>query len=157
MKDVYGSTWTLQLMIGFILLFVSFLTLTITYSKVFKVKNEVISIIEKYNGFNEDSASIINSYLLNSGYNTLGRCEGDNQIIGINDFNDNQGEEANEGTRYHYCVEKEDKRSYNDSIAQTTYEVTLFYRFNIPIIGDISVFTVKGKTTDLIDREDLFD
>ena len=48
MKEVYGSTWTLQLMIGFILLFVAFLTLTITYSKVFKLKNEVLSIIEKY-------------------------------------------------------------------------------------------------------------
>ncbi|MBQ4583981.1 MAG: hypothetical protein IJA94_03750 [Bacilli bacterium] len=162
MKDVYGSTWTLQLMIGFILLFVAFLTLTITYSKVFKVKNEVISIIEKYQGYTDVSAEIINNYLRNSGYMTMGRCVDqnnptENPMLGINDYNDINAQNVTENENYFYCIEQERKQGFNDSLTRVNYEVTLFYSFNVPILGDIARFTVKGKTSDMIDRKDQFD
>ena len=161
MKDVYGSTWTLQLMIGFILLFVTFLTLTITYSKVFKVKNEVISIIEKYQGFTDNSAELINNYLRNSKYMTMGRCldanyNTSNPMLAVDNYSNSNASNAVTNERYFYCIEKKRKQGYNDSLARINYEVTLFYSFNVPILGDIATFRVKGKTTDMIDRTDQF-
>ena len=50
MREVSGSTWVFQLMIIFILIFACFLCLVINYSKAYRVKNEVLSIIEKYEG-----------------------------------------------------------------------------------------------------------
>lgn len=161
MKEVYGSTWTLQLMIGFILLFVSFLTVTITYSKVFRLKNEVITIIEKYGGLNTNSIELINNYLKNSNYQITGTCEPKTEgvIKGITDITDSSESslaDVNENTRYYYCVEKEFESGRADNITTVNYEVTMFYRFNVPIIGDIATFTVKGKTADMINIPDLF-
>ena len=149
MKDAYGSTWTLQLVFGFILLFVAFLTLTISYSTVFRMKNEVITIIEKYGGYNAQSAPLINNYLRVSGYKNTGRCEGDN-MIGVRDLEDGSASTISSGTRYSYCVGKE--YANNNSISDVNYEVVLFYRFNIPIIGDIASFAVKGKSSDMMER-----
>ena len=66
MRESIGSTWILQLIIVFILLFVSFLTLSLSYSKSYKVKNETLSVIEKYEGLTQDSVSIINNYLIHN-------------------------------------------------------------------------------------------
>ncbi|MBQ9834216.1 MAG: hypothetical protein IJO33_03390 [Bacilli bacterium] len=161
MKDVYGSTWTLQLMIGFILLFVAFLTLTISYSKVFSMKNEVISILEKYRGYNDTSSTLINNFLRNSNYTTTGTCFDDenpveNPMLAVDNLAANPNV-ANEGDRYLFCIEQERKEGFKDTLTRVNYEVTLFYRFNLPIIGNIATFRVKGKTTDMIDREDFFD
>ena len=66
MRQAIGSTWILQLVIVFILIFVAFLALSINYTKAYKIKNELLSIIEKYEGVNSGengSISIINNYL----------------------------------------------------------------------------------------------
>lgn len=162
MKEVYGSTWTLQLMLGFILLFVTFLTLTISYSKVFRVKNDVLSIIEKYEGFNDTSIELVNNYIKNSGYTTTGVCipngeSADNPIKGISNLNDTSADEAVPGERYSYCIEKETKSKYEGgSLTSINYEITMFYKFNLPILGNMITFTIKGKTTDMVDKDDLF-
>ena len=51
MRESISESWTIQIVAAFILLFVAFLALMISYSKCFKTKNEVISIAEKYRGF----------------------------------------------------------------------------------------------------------
>ena len=157
MKEVYGSTWTLQLMVGFILLIMAFLTLMISFSRVSKVKNEVITIIEKYNGVNDNSLTIINSYLKSSGYNLTGRCSLDGDIKAISSLDDISLENPSSSNKYYYCIKKE-QRINNDigTLTPINYEVTLFYKFNIPILGNIATFTVKGKTTDMVDKDDVF-
>ena len=153
MRESFGSSWTFQIMFAFILLFVSFLAVTVSFSRVFKAKNEVISIIEKYGGFNTTSADIINNYLQASGYQTTGSCgygaSATNNHVGIL-FDNSDSYSYNDGTKYNYCVKKE-KASGNIAISDVTYEITMFYKFNIPIFGDFATFTVKGKTTDMID------
>ena len=70
MRESVGSTWIFQLAIIFILIFSAYLAITINYSKTFKVKNEVISILEKYEGLTDSSSgstsagsiAIINNY-----------------------------------------------------------------------------------------------
>ena len=152
MKEVYGSTWTLQLMIGFILLFMAFLTLMISFSRVAKIKNEVLTIIEKYNGVNNTSIKLVNSYLNASGYNITGRCENTGEMRAVNNLSDNSIVNPSSGEKYYYCIEKE-ANSRDNIITTINYEITLFYKFDIPILGDIATFTVKGKTIDLIDRD----
>ena len=59
MREVSGSTWVLQIMLIFILIFACFLTLVINYSKAYRVKNEMLSIIEKYEGVTPESVNKI--------------------------------------------------------------------------------------------------
>ena len=53
MRQAIGSTWILQLVIIFMLIFVAFLALSINYTKAFRVKNELVTMIEKYEGVSE--------------------------------------------------------------------------------------------------------
>ena len=53
MRQSIGSTWLIQLMILFILLFVGFIILTVNHSKVVRTKDEMINIVEKYEGYND--------------------------------------------------------------------------------------------------------
>ena len=104
MKESIGSTWTLQLIIGFILLFVGFLTLSLSYSKAYKVKNETMSIIEKYEGLTVDAVKIINNYLEYNNYRTMGKCE--SGWYGVNDYTVNTLTPVVESEKYYYCVKK---------------------------------------------------
>ena len=166
MRETTGSTWTFQLVIVFIFLFVSFLTVTISYAKSFKVRNEMTSIIEKYGGYNTTSREIIDSYIEANGYRNMGRCiynEGDN-MIGIDSLSPGtpviQITSANKKKEFYYCVKKE--RIYNGTISNVYYEVTLFYKFNLPGLGgalggNMGTFRIRGKSTDMTSpRNDLF-
>ena len=50
MREVSGSTWVFQIMILFILIFACFLTLVLNYNKAYRVKNNMVSIIEVHEG-----------------------------------------------------------------------------------------------------------
>ena len=82
------------LVIAFILIFAGYLVVTLHYAKTFKLKNEVLTIIEKYNGISSSTGystktsivgagnvyvpksamGTINAFLSSSGYVTKGYC-----------------------------------------------------------------------------------
>ena len=74
MREVSGSTWVFQIMILFILIFACFLTLVLNYNKAYRVKNNMISIIEINEGITENSLSLINNVLRGEGYSNTGPC-----------------------------------------------------------------------------------
>lgn len=145
MRQTIGSTWLLQLMILFILLFVGFIILTLNYSKVIKVKNEVVSIIEKYEGLNENSISLVNRYLSTSGYATTGKCEEKEGVYGALTLDGDSLKKVDANSTYFYCVKK-----YQGQNTSKYYQVVLFYKFNLPVIGNASSYTVKGTTTNIV-------
>lgn len=51
MRESIGGTWIMGIVMLFIVLFASFLALSINYTKAFRVKNEIINIIEKHEGY----------------------------------------------------------------------------------------------------------
>ena len=51
MRESIGGLWLFSIVITFIVLFVSFLAYSISYTRAFKVKNEIINYIERAEGF----------------------------------------------------------------------------------------------------------
>ena len=154
MRQTIGGTWVFALVIIFTMIFASYIALTINYSRSFKVKNEVLSIIEKSQGFTYDGVSLINNYLLQSGYKTLGQCKKQNgQIVyGVKSLDgmasSSTAEKAKDGTYYYYCFSKVSSyHSYYKTRAY--YRVTLFFHFDLPLLGDISTFDVDGQTSEI--------
>ena len=137
MRRAIGQTWVLQLVIVFILLFAGYIILTINYSRTIRVKNEVVSIIEKYEGLNDYSLNLVNNYLATSGYGAKGVCTNKSQdgIYG-GELNSNKLEKAEPKKKYHYCIKK-----YQGISITNYYQVTVFYKFNLPVIGEASGFT----------------
>jgi len=149
MRESIGSTWILQLVIVFILLFVSFLTLSLSYSKSYKTKNEMLSIIEKYEGLTSNSVKLINNYLDYNAYNAKGKCP-DSTWYGQTNISASNGvlEPAATNEKYYYCVKKRfaNKNYY-------FYEVKVFLSFNLPALGNFATFTISGSTADVLSTD----
>ena len=74
MRQAVGTTTILKIVLAFTLLFSAFLAVAIVYNKAYILKNEALSIIEKYEG-SPEAFQLIDNYLKNNGYNTTGRCK----------------------------------------------------------------------------------
>lgn len=53
MKQSIASVWLLGIIIIFILIFACYISVTVSYTASFKLKNEVVNIIEKHHGIND--------------------------------------------------------------------------------------------------------
>lgn len=153
MRQSIGGSWLIGIMVLFIMIFAGYIILTIDYNKSVKVKNESISLIEKYEGLNEQSLTLLNNYLLGSGYTTTGKCGGQNYtqggMYGAVDLERPELEETDENQNYYYCIKK-----YKGANTSYYYQITLFYRFNLPVFGDTSRFTIKGSTANFQAKDD---
>ena len=94
MKNAISNVWLLGLVALFIFIFAGYLAITLNYTKTFKVKNEVLTIIEKQKGLYDHqgtsrqsiigggtvtadvgSLQIVSLYLYGSGYKAKGACD----------------------------------------------------------------------------------
>ena len=151
MRASIGGTWLLGLMLTFILLFVSFIILTLNYSKTIRIKNDMVSVMEKYEGLNENSIQLMNNFLLSNAYRATGVCTKENKagVYGGLSLSSNQVEEARPGVRYYYCIQK-----YKGASLTNYYQISVFYRFNLPVIGDAAGFVVRGTTSNFYENYD---
>lgn len=149
MRESIGTAWIYGLVLTFTLIFAGFLVLALSYSKSYKLKNEMTSMIEKYEGLttmgaynNGGSIKIINQYLQNSGYKAKGSClSGD---YASDDLTSYVLVPARQDKAYYYCV------SYHtNNECRTIFRVTLFYDFNLPILGQLRKYMVSGQTNEI--------
>lgn len=150
MREAIGGTWITQLIIVFIFVFVAFLALSLNYSKAFRVKNETLTFIEKNEGITENTVKRINNYLLYSGHKIKGKC--DEQSYGVSDLNSSiitKVTSSNKNNSYYYCISKV-KSSVRNFENRAYYKVKLFFKFNLPVVGDIFTFIIDGQTKDVL-------
>ncbi len=151
MRTSTGNIWLIGLVITFMLIFVSFLSLTLSYNKVFKIKNEALSFIEKYEGLKDgdkSAISLINNYLLYNNYTIMNYCEKDD--YGSKNLNSPVLEKVvNEREKYYYCVSKKKTGTSTYLPNRAKYTIEFFYKFNLPVLGEIMVFRISGQTMDI--------
>lgn len=150
MRQSIGGSWLIGLMVLFILLFAGYIILTIDYNKSIRVKNEAISLVEKYEGLNEESITLVNNYLMGAGYMTTGKCGEQEGMYGAVNLESNELEETEDNQRYYYCVKK-----YKGANTSYYYQLTLFYRFTLPVLGDTARFSIKGSTANFQAKDDI--
>lgn len=155
MRESIGGLWLFSIVITFIVLFVSFLAYSISYTRAFKVKNEIINYIERAEGFTvyggdirhisrQELSTITNPtvdvqaflQIQNIGYNyTLAEqvsCKdydyGTNQVGG-------------------YCLKRYCPN--NENGAKIYYKVTTFIAFRIPVLNFLFKIPITGETKAL--------
>ena len=168
MKTAVSSTWIYSLVITFILVFAGYLAFTINYSTAFKVKNEMITIIEKHKGMtnsdgdfvksiivpgknvtaNVGALQTINLYLLGKAYSVRGTCPTDDNYrwAGVKELSEKEDlniidNPAIEGTKYYYC--------FYSPTGSKFYKVRIFYRLDLPVLGAFFTFSVDGTTSEI--------
>lgn len=144
MREAIGGTWLFSIVIVFIVLFTSFLAISVNYSKAFKVKNGIISIIEKNEGVSTDTVDEVSDYLDTVGYLVYSSCP--DTVTSQSSTDKAQGFEASNtnSRKFKYCIAKTEDT--NGNIKKTYYKVTVFFRVDLPIMGEIFTFPVTGET-----------
>lgn len=143
MKEAIGGLGITQIVIFFLLVFAAYISVSINMNKAQKVKDEVISIIQKNNGLNEGARSQISSYMATVGYRTTGDCNGD----GWEGFN------TGYSSKSLFCY----KEVGLDAVANETtefpasayYQVKVFFALDVPILNNVFKFQLTGATRRL--------
>lgn len=156
MKEAIGGMYTFQALFIFIVLVCGILLFSFNYVKSFKVKNDLINVIEQYEGFSEDAASKANLVMRQYEYSFAV----DDPYVNYcrNHFDDAYVLEYG-GRSYVFCVSCNlvDAEGGTTSTAKykgARYTVGTFVNVEIPLLRNLfeatgSFLTVTGST-DLI-------
>lgn len=167
MREAIGSSLLLNIAIIIIGIISAFLIGSIGYSKAYKVKNRIISIIDEYNGdcfSNKDTSCYdrIDAELTNMGYssNISADCPDDDKssdelkksgILSVERVYPLVGDNSG----HKYCVYKITQCSVKSMITGNKcwnsnityyYRVYTFMHFDIPVISDFLEFKVSGES-----------
>ncbi len=150
MRESIGGTWLTGIVIVFMLIFVAFLALSINYTKTFQMKNDILTMIEKKEGFTDGSGGsieLINNYLKSNNYHTKGRCE--DGSYGVSNLDSASAEYVSGASKqYYYCVKKINATT-NKYKKKVYYKADIYFYFNLPVVGDIFKFNIDGTTKDV--------
>lgn len=140
MREAIGSSLLFNLVIMIVIVMIAFLVGSLSYSKAFKVKNRIINIIEKHDGYDGNAVTEINSELKEMGYrvNNEKNCP----------------DKTNEGFKlvpnsssYEYCVYVAYTTIDSENVEKNPYyKVITYMYFDIPVIGGLLHFPVSGET-----------
>ncbi len=171
MKESIGGTWLFGIVITFIVFFTTFISISTNHSKTFRVKDEILNIIEFYKGVNDSSLAKINDQLAIMRYFTFGECM------------DNSGEKSSpsknmsawygfvssdpnkrgvkNSTRANYCIRKyvvsEDGKGPIGHPSSAYYQVVVFFKLDWPIIRSVFNIRIEGETSLVYRHKDKFD
>lgn len=147
MKDALGSYFNLTLLFIFILFISAFISLAINYTKAYRVKNNVLTYLEKYEGNanNEEMLEIVDSHIKSVGYKVS-----DENIIAAQ----NTGYECPKlrGQNQGWCYKK-NRYNIAEKKDQFNIEIVVFINLNIPIINkvfsNVKFFWMYGSTNSI--------
>lgn len=135
MREAMGGALLLKLVMIFIVIYVCFLSIAINYSITFRVKNQIVNLIEEYEGY-ELAKDKIEEYVANVGYYRA--------FNAFNNERDCPGGESHSG----YCIQPV---IYADAKRGKHYRVTTYVAFDFPVIGRLMNFPVSGETNVIYD------
>lgn len=156
MKEAIGGAMAIQLIAVFLLIINAYLAFNVNYTKAFKVKNEIISIIEKFEGYTGDPTPNGESTTCRSGDNACSQIRKYlEQVVFYpeNNFNCTEGFHKKLNR---FCIRsiQEGKLGSSDGgaiYAGSHYEVETFVQINFPVLDKFlpvlsNVFAVHGET-----------
>ena len=142
MKEAIGNTFLVTLAILFLSLIMLLLVYSLTYSKAFKAKNKIVSVIEKYNGFTDEAKEEVDKHMHSMGYKTSAYGATCKTLSEDDDLDQSTIKVVHDlsGGDYDYCV-------YEISSSRGKYyHIVTFMHFDIPVIGGYLNFEVKGDS-----------
>ena len=154
MRDAIGGVFVIEFIIVFLLIVNSYLAFSVNYTKAFRVKNRVISIIENYEGLTDgelgskraiEKMMIENHYSINSAYTD--RCE---TLDGAKTYIKSPNNVG--GFCFYITATSESGQGLaSETYKGTVYSVAVFVNIDLPVLNKLfpyfsNVFAIKGET-----------
>ena len=151
MRQAIAGSWVYVTVLIFMVIMIAYVTISINYANAYELSEEVIKVIEQYEGFNSTSVQKVDNILTNNIHASKGTCakkQGET-VVGISGTTYDKN--ANRGP-YNWCI----KRTVGDSggVKKYYYETTIFFSFSLPVLGDLFTFRINGQTAGLRDHTD---
>ena len=151
MRDAFGSTFMFKLIIIFIVFYVSFMTIAVSYAKVFRVKNGVIDILEQYqydsNAFNaQNIIDKVDNYLKEFPYN-----EGRNNNVENMCKADYENKNRESDKTFSYKFTENGACIIGTDLGEGSvfYEVVVYLVVSFPLFNQDFVIPIRGETTTI--------
>ncbi len=131
MKEAIGGSWLYTLVIVMIALFTTFVSVTTNYTRTYKIKDNLISIIEKHGGVTGGPGGTldeINKFLDSLGYTATGSCPRAGGTNGVQD----SGEKWHPFSR---TKNTDEASGYSDKANYCIYKHVISCRMNNKIAG----------------------
>ena len=156
MRESIAGAWLYSLILVFMVILVSFVSISINYNKAYKLKTSVVNIIEQNQGVNAYAVDTIARHLKNNGYINGKVCRnlfknGQKYIeidegVASNVKTKGSGDDNSKPAQVCITRSKFDLNQTGTAQIDYYYDVYLFFSFSLPVFGNIFKFTVNGTT-----------
>lgn len=157
MKEAIGGAFSLEFIFIFVLVLNGYLAFNVNYTKAFRVKNEIRSIIQKNEGLTADAVTDISTYMQRVSYH---------QNPAFTDWCRTKNYQVCATATGSFCYEVATSPKYGtdekgNEIA-AYYTVYTFVDINIPVINNLlpataGLFTVTGETSLIYTKQTPFE
>lgn len=150
MRTAISGTWVYAIVLIFMVILIAYVAITINYANTFEMSSDVIKIIEEGEGYNNRTRTKIEKYLRGNNQSAKHACNlntlNKGCVIGVDGTNITKITGVNSG-KYDYCM----SRTKTTVQGKTTYyyQVSLFFNFSLPVLGDMWSFNVPGETAGM--------
>ena len=158
MRESIGGAWLFGIVITFIFMFSAFLAYSVSYTKAFNVKNEVVNIIEQnmglnnqdvdYNDVSESDTTHVGTAhwkvfraIKNAGYNSQVASR-----IECASGDDMRGRDLDESG---VCIIKYCSNGSRNNTTNVHYKVTTYIAIEIPVIQVVFKIPITGETNTI--------
>ena len=139
MRESFGGAFMIKLVLVFIVIYISFMAVAINYAKAFRVKNNVINILEQNQFMLGDDITVIDDYLAKVPYDL-----NDNNSVKRNCNNTEFGskKENTDLTNRGVCITQFSDDKTND----VYYKVTSYISIEFPFFDIYMTLPISGET-----------
>lgn len=137
MREAIGTSFVFSLMMTFVGILIAMFVGSIAYTKGFKVRNKIIDLIERNEGY-VAAKTQIDQDLSAIGYRVIDKkCP------------THRGVQGKQISDYRYCV-------YEYTVEKGTYYgVMVFIHFDVPLIGDYFEIPIYGESRLIFKKEQI--
>ncbi len=142
MKSAIGNALLINIILTFVVVMLGFLAGSLNYTKAFRVKNSLVNLIERENGYNKDK---VDALLSSIGYKVVtgGKLPCVDPKPG---GKTGQLVSGSGNGSYRYCIFKYTVNDAFNNRVLDYYTITTYMYFDIPLISQLLEFPVQGQT-----------
>lgn len=145
MRDAIGQVFALQVILAFVLLINGYMAYSVNYARAFRVKNQIVNIIEQYEGpYNDEAIEKIDSYINQMTYEVPPKL--------VQDFLEDHASASEKSCQNGWCYVAHNV-TLDDADGERKgkyYSIVTFVNIDIPVINRIvglgNFLRVVGET-----------
>lgn len=144
MRNSINGAWLLAIVMVFMMIFIGYVTVAFNYSKAYRMKDELISAIEYYQGVNDRTLNRMAKIAKKYGYHKMKNCPDDYVGFNLNNVHAAPVRCIDPKRKSSVCIHRTIRYTSKDT--RYYYKMLVFFGFSLPGFNELYSFNVLGET-----------